>query len=516
MVSAISKSQQWNWAITADSVFGDQQAKMICRANNHLYVLIAQNARSVINNTSLDSGNVIIKLTTGGQVAWAKHYPGEMHSIYVDNSGTIFFVGNFSGTLNFFNTTFTSKGSKDVYFGALDAGGNKLWVNQAGSPNDDAGNCVVTDSRGMLFIGGQLKDDFSIGSFQTTDKSQLFTFLIRCDAAGNYLDSYSDDATLKRTGLKFQKSASGKIHLSCSRNPSPCPYACYGYEIVKIDPQSFALSREARFSTFEELHSWIIDSDSTFIADYSTGSHYLTSYDLHTVKAGINQHDFKKSMGDGYDGKWAPYIVRDQSLGIVAGCGFNMGWEHGRDTLWYDNLFLVPDSFSTVLLTGIDSSYAYTWLLPSKGTGPSSMTDLISDGQGRFWTTGNYNTHNDPYWTGGNFSHTLTFGNTTLASENMYQRFFIAEAATSSTTGIAGSPGTVSPFKIFPNPTTGVIGLGKDVDATHIRVYNTLGEQVRFETQPGAIDLRSQPNGVYLVYIELNQAQMCKKIVLYK
>src|SRR5687768_2890830 len=100
-IFTVANAQQWEWAISADSVYGNQVTKMICRSNNDLYALIHQDGPSIINNTYLDSGYVIVKTNTSGQILWAKKYPGRLQSLYPDNNGSVYFIGSFSDTLNF-------------------------------------------------------------------------------------------------------------------------------------------------------------------------------------------------------------------------------------------------------------------------------------------------------------------------------------------------------------------------------------------------------------------------------
>lgn len=77
-----------------------------------------------------------------------------------------------------------------------------------------------------------------------------------------------------------------------------------------------------------------------------------------------------------------------------------------------------------------------------------------------------------------------------------------------------------SDLKIYPNPTTGVFTIeSKNVSIKKIKIYNLIGEEVRFEVQmkneKPSIDLSTQSKGVYFVELTDNSGQsIIKKLIV--
>lgn len=520
--------QQWDWAVTADSVYGNQMTKVICKSNSDLYALIYQQGHSIINNTHLDSGNVIVKINTSGQIQWAKEYSGDIQSIYADNNGNIYFIGQFSDTLIFLNTTLISKGGTDVFYGKLSATGNLVWVSSAGGLQNDLGKGIISDAQGNIFVAGHIKNDYYVGTQLLTGYTGKYTYLIRCNLNGSHISSYADSMMYKidtldyiNTGLNFQKDIFGNIYLSANYASNPCYYMCGGTEIIKINSLNYSLAVVAQFYAYgyEDLRSWAVNLDSTISANFNLGSHYFSSYCI--MKIGPNnQRTFRKGLGNGYDGKSNPYITKGISEEIIVGGRFTNGWPYYvYDTLWYDNLFVLPDTIPNVIIGGVDISNQFTWLLHSGGISLPEMSGLISDEQGHCYTAGRYNNHYN--WVSqDSLPKSITFGNTVLPAENKYTRFFVAGATTNLVTSVAENKTYLFDLSVYPNPTSGVliINLKNKVVETRICVSDIFGKCLltkicRNEMNP-IIDLSSQSKGIYFVEIVSDDERAVKKIVL--
>lgn len=517
-----SYAQQWDWAVTADSVYGDQETKMICKSNNDLFALLHQKGPSVINNTYLDSGNVIVKINLAGQIQYAKHFPGNISCIYADNNGTTYFIGLFSDTLNFLGSVLISHGGTDIFYGALDAAGNKLWITTAGGLQNDFGNGIITDTPGNLFVTGQIKDNYFVGTQLFAGNSGLNTYLLRHDFTGNYIAAYTDSTGTISKGLNFQKDINGTIFLCNSYYTYPCPYICGGTNIIKIDPLNYSLTIKAQFNaySYQHLHSWAVNIDSTISANFNTGSHYTTTYNIHKVTAG-NVRTLRKHLGNGYDGKLAPCITKGSGSEMIFGGGFGKAlFLANQDTLWYDNLIVLPDTFlSNLIIGGVDATNQFTWLLRSYGKSAPTLSSLISDEQGQAYCAGNYNNHF--YWLPQySLPQSVTFGNTVLPAENNYLRFFVAGAETTLGTTIAENKILLSDLSAYPNPSSGIftVSFQNKTTGSKICVYDVLGNCVLSKnannSETETIDLSAQVKGIYFIEINTDQAIERKKIIL--
>lgn len=510
VLSFTSYAQQWDWAVTSDSVYGNQATRMICRNNTDVFALIGQEGTSVIGGTYLDSGCVVVRTSSAGQITWAKWLPGNICGIYAQNNGDSYFIGNFKGTLNFGGTAFTSSGGSDILYGKLDGSGNVLWIKSGGSLNDDVGNCIRTDIQGNIFLGGQIKDDFMIDNQSTSGYTGANTYLIRCDQYGNYLESVEDSVGILHNALKFDVDLNDVIFMSCRYSTYPCPYYCSGNDILRVDPQTYTVTPQSALGSYEYLHSWAVNDDQTVTANYSTGSHYMTTYGIFRVVGNTYPHTFRKGLGNGYDGRWTPYLTKGIDKEIIVGGSFSRGWGSNVDTIWYDSFFVEADTLNNIMVGAIDTTDFFTWVLRSEGKGYSETKDLLSDRLGRFYIAGYYNAHY--YFMNDTVPKSIRFGNTVLNAGNTFTRFFLAG-------GTTGAAISVNPFEepvttIFPNPCTGKLHFSKDVDLNTVKAYNLMGVQVSCKICENEIDMSSQAEGVYLFEFIATGHRVVKKIIL--
>ncbi len=508
-------AQQWEWAVTADSVYGNQETKMICRSSTNVFALLIQNGPSVINATYLDSGCVIINVTSGGQIVWANHYAGTIQSLYATNTGALYFIGYFSGLINFGGTTLISHGGKDIMYGKLDASGNTVWVTSAGGLQDDTGNAIITDLQGNLFLAGKIKDDYYTGTQLITGNNGLGTYLLRCDLNGNYISSYTDSLPYINLGGKFNTRADGTLYLSTHYDYYPCNYVCDAYTILKINPFDYSLTNIAEFYPFEYLWSWTITNDSTIAANFNTCSHYENCYTIFTVTS-ITGRTLRKGLGNGYDGNVLPYITKGMADELIIGGDFNRGWNFSLDTLWYDNLFVLPDTLPNVIIGGVNTANQFTWVLHSEGTGVTLLSDMVSDEQGHTYSGGSYNNTN--YWSINydTLPQPVTFGNTVLPAQNHYSRFFIAGSNSSLTTSLQSKiQNPTSEISLTPNPSSGIFTLHSAIQNPQsaikkICVFDLLGncvfEKAGIKNEDEKIDLSAKAKGIYFVKVEMERS----------
>lgn len=512
IVASSGFSQQWDWAVTADSVYGNQATRMICRNNTAVFALIGQEGPSVIGGTYLDSGCVVVRTSAAGQITWAKWLPGNIRGIYAQNNGDSYFIGNFKGTVSFGTTTLVAGGGSDILYGKLDGSGNVLWIKSGGSLNDDVGNCIRSDAQGNIFLGGQIKDDFMIDNQSTSGYTGANTYLIRCDQYGNYLESVEDSVGILHNALKFDVDLNDVIFMSCQYSTYPCPYYCSGNDILRVDPQTYTVTPQSALGSYEYLHSWAVNDDQTLTANYSTGSHYMTTYGIFRVVGNTYPHTFRKGLGNGYDGRWTPCLTKGIGKEIILGGDFSRGWSSNIDTIWYDSFFAEADTLNNIMVGAIDTSNLFTWLLRSKGKGYSHTSNLLSDRLGHFYVAGTYNTN---YYTMyDTMPNPITFGNIVLSAENIFTRFFIAG-------GTTGAAISVNSFEeplaiIFPNPCTGKLYCTSTIEAGNCQIFDLTGQPVAARISGKEIDLSAQPDGIYFVKITANKKRIVKKLILSK
>lgn len=134
------------------------------------------------------------------EMEWAKSLGSNNYdlsaSIAVDDSGNVFTVGSFLGTIDFDPGpgahVLTTEESSDIYIHKLDKWGNFQWVRQIiGNGNSDAISIVV-DGSGNLIITGNFRStmDFDPGpgiSVLTTQVNQSQAYLLKLNPLGEFI-----------------------------------------------------------------------------------------------------------------------------------------------------------------------------------------------------------------------------------------------------------------------------------------------------------------------------------------
>jgi hypothetical protein len=109
--------------------------------------------RALDGQTELGSGDFgVIKLDTNGQIVWNRQIGSSNvdlpFSIALDHNGNILQVGYGSGNFP------ANKGGRDGNIAKYDSNGQKLWVQNVGTPKDDNLFGVAADASGNIFTVG--------------------------------------------------------------------------------------------------------------------------------------------------------------------------------------------------------------------------------------------------------------------------------------------------------------------------------------------------------------------------
>lgn len=110
--------------------------------------------------------------------AWSGGSPQEEagHAIATDSSGNIFVTGYFSGSATFNDTTVNSSGGKDIFVAKYNSTGTLRWVQTAGGTESDVANCIAVDKNGDVIIAGffYISCTFDSNTFTSAGKADMF------------------------------------------------------------------------------------------------------------------------------------------------------------------------------------------------------------------------------------------------------------------------------------------------------------------------------------------------------
>jgi hypothetical protein len=141
----------------------------------------------------------ISKLDVSGNFVFAVSLEGNGldfgRSLAVDDSGNVYYTGEFQGTVDFnpgggtFN--FTSAGGKDAFISKLDAFGSFVWAKQIGGTTLDEGRSIAVDNSGNVYTSGIFSGivdfDPGIGTVNLLSAGLTDVFISKLDGSGNFV-----------------------------------------------------------------------------------------------------------------------------------------------------------------------------------------------------------------------------------------------------------------------------------------------------------------------------------------
>jgi len=137
----------------------------------------------------------VVKYDANGNALWA-HCPSLANSLdqgnYVatDLNNNVFATGFFQDTIIFGTDTFTAA-NRNMFLVKYDANGNLLWATAPVLQNSSSasiGNCVATDSKGNVYVGGLFNGDATFGVTDISSAAgEVQVFLAKYDPLGNLI-----------------------------------------------------------------------------------------------------------------------------------------------------------------------------------------------------------------------------------------------------------------------------------------------------------------------------------------
>lgn len=181
------------WAKNLGGGGGSDQGLGISLSGGNVYITGTFQGGSFSGTSLGTSGGrdiFVAKMTTGGVFQWIKKAGGsgedQGHAISNDPSGNVYVTGFFTGTANFSGTSISSKGGTDVFIAKYDPSGSLLWVKKTGGTSNDAGNGIMVDNAGRVFVTGGFRNTSLFGSISLTTSNGNSDIFIACyDSSGN-------------------------------------------------------------------------------------------------------------------------------------------------------------------------------------------------------------------------------------------------------------------------------------------------------------------------------------------
>lgn len=273
-----------------------------------------------------------------------------------DQSGNVYTTGSFAGTVDFdpgagtnnLVSTGTNPIYGDVFITKTAPNGNLLWAKSIGSPFSHAGNNVVVDNYGHLYVLGWFADvvDFNPGLGVSTLTSTTYRnlFLMKMDTAGNFIWA-------KRMG----------------------PDGYNHFQSLMIDPSSGNLVMSGTFTGTADFGTLSITSAGNydiFIAKADTAGNFIWA---------------KQFGGTGVDQVNA--VVVDQSGHLYCTGSFANTMDANPNAGVFN---LISNGNLDLFVIKLDTSGAFIWAKNIGGSGYEGAAGLALDNSQHLYISGGY------------------------------------------------------------------------------------------------------------------------------
>jgi hypothetical protein len=425
------------------------------------------------------------KYTTNGEFVWAKRIGGTdnlgcvFNNMKVDNSGNIYFAGNFWNTVDFdpgagtFNLT--SDNNYDIFFMKLDTNGNFIWAKKLGNPNqDEIVKKMVIDNQN-LYITGSYMGTVDFDPQNTVSNLQ---------SVGNTIDGYIAKFSLSDGTLQWAKSYGSGVGGES------------GYAIqVDVSGNVYASGH------FKGTVDFDSDPVNTAILT-NTGTAYAT-YFLKLSSSG--QFIWVKrfiAMGSLYPSEQKPY-----EIAVKGNTVYLAGY-------YLDSMDCNPDDSQQFLITANGGNYdMFVIALNTNGvfSGAKSYGGTLHD---YLYTMAIDN--NEDIIIGGKYSQNVNFDPsvTSVPVSGIYDGFTLKlnKNLFLKTSEFSQRP----KFEIYPNPTINSVMINSELPIINVNIYSIDGKFIFTKNTDGKfaeIDLKHLNSGIYLLHINTVNRTYVEKII---
>ena len=148
--------------------------------------------------TAASQQGFIVKLDASGNFLWAKKMGKDAanpifnynttNSVLADGAGNVYVTGSFMEDVSFGSVQLTSAGISDMFVAKLDASGNYLWAQSAGSFYDgEYGYRLALDGSGNLLVTGNYHSTVNFGGTSISTNGDADIFILKLTPQGNLL-----------------------------------------------------------------------------------------------------------------------------------------------------------------------------------------------------------------------------------------------------------------------------------------------------------------------------------------
>jgi hypothetical protein len=137
-----------------------------------------------------EKNSYLAKHTSAGNLLWAKHIIGNVSKLKLatDNNQNIFITGIYRDSLKIGSLIFGNPGTAagKLFLAKFNPAGNLLWTRNSSSSNTIYDYSLATDGHNNIYIAGEYRNTFAIGSSSVTSIGLSDVYLTKFDTNGNF------------------------------------------------------------------------------------------------------------------------------------------------------------------------------------------------------------------------------------------------------------------------------------------------------------------------------------------
>ena len=415
-----------------------------------------------------DNDIFLVSYDPDGNLNWAKVGGGPGSDLgtatYVDNSGNIYCVGNFKGTINFFgDTTLNYPIGRHIYCAKYAVTGELLWIKVWDSASSINVRDMEVDANGNIYMSGDFDQQMMFDSWILNSNGDFDGFIVKLDPVGNVLWANSFGSTVDTS---FESAATMAVDVAGN---------CYVASTFSMNCQFGSNVLETN------------DARNIAIAAYDAAGGFVWA----NVFRGGPEARFSPSTLN---------LVAEESILLVGAFG-------GIDTI--GNIVLKPTGTDALKRDGFIISLnplgEVNWAIHMGGSDHDAAYGLACNNSAFCYATGNYR------WE-------AQFGTTNLVATGESD-LWVAKFEKNTITGTSPvvNSHALQAFHVFPNPFTNDVEVSIPQNTEELTVYNVIGQVVlqhetgKSESQV-SLDLNETPVGIYTIRVKGDYGITCAKI----
>lgn len=483
-----------------------------------------------------NSSVFIHKMSPAGKLLWAGSFDGTNqsfgYSITSDKSGHVFLTGYFSGRVDFDPTQLenkisaTSGSGSDAFLVKLDTDGNLIMVKTFESTGGIRPRRAALDDYGNIYLTGNFSGiaDFDPNSGiknRAPVESSSDLFILKLDLYGNFkwVNTMGGEASDFAFGLEIDQNnnvvISGRFEGTVDFDPSSgtdniTSEGRRDIFIQKFDSDGNSLWVKTRGGNLDDNGMKVaIDEENNI---YLCGSFSETvAFGSKTLTSLGNQDGFIEKLDSNGNSLWVKQIAGSNFiLAQSIACGFmdnsivSTGYFRGTSNFDPEGTDFKINSAGEldVFITVIDEDGNFKWA-GSLGGALNDFSGEVITNENAFYVTGRMRDTAD--------------ADPTSAEDTRYlhwdDMFVLKMANPSASLRTENREGQM----FYPNPSSGIFYLDKNIQIQDLKVFNELGQEVDSEYMELSNNqlLMDVPKGVYFITGNYKNKYFAQKVIVY-